>query len=1054
MKLSRIVSILAIAILFPTTHPARSIGNLSSTSTLLKSPDSNISADRPKRIAQDYTPPTPQQVQTIAQKITVRVTSINHGGSGVLVAHKGNTYLVLTNKHVTGRDTQFQIQTPDGQKHSAKLVPNTKIDPKYDISLLQFTSTQKYDLADLDTQSPLDLSQSDPRLIYSVGYPYDSTKMRISIGTVTQLSDVPLEDGTQIGYKINKNSPAIKQGMSGGPIVDGRGVLLGINTIGSQPILPNYTYFDGSKPTAKRTAAYRQANWGIPIYNLLTQLDANILYDYKNFPTVQRQVTPTGYMAKLNRETRQQTVRIETATAGNGSGVIVAKQGNTYYVLTAKHVLETPATKTQPKQRHPGVKIITYDQDSYQIEPSNIKLAKGLDLAIVKFTSSINYPVARLGKYSPTQNATVFVAGYPGRDKIDSPLWQWQLNPGQIEEKEQGKLEAQDNKSLLNGYDLIYTSISYGGMSGGPVFDTEGRVIGIHGKAEGDRGLILGKSLGISAQTFIGLRDKLQVPNLLGTSINQPRDLNPTDRDTVIAVRDNIAKPQNESNGRQWLQYGNQLYRIGKYTDAVVAFDNAIAKGDEYQLLGNYGKALALVGANKPRPSLAAIATAISLVRRLPPKQQPNYYYLWRLQSGLFIVLKDNDNALKSINTAIELEPEDLTLLNQKALILTLTKQDREAIAIYDLIISKQPEAYAYINRGLAKYQSGQIAAAIVDYNLAISINPNSDKAYNDRGLAKARSGQKQAAIIDYNLAIAINPKSNQAYSNRGLAKYQLGQYSAAIVDYTVAIAINPIDNYAYVNRCQAKTELGQHSAAIIDCNLAIEIDPSDSKAYNNRGRAKTELGQYSAAIADFNLAIKLDDRYDVAYYNRGLIKSKLGQYQAAISDYDLAIKFDPKFASAYIARGIANSQLGQYQLAIIDYDRVIKFDPTATDAYVSRCGVNSMLGRYQAAMIDCDRAIVLKPRNSEAYFFRGLVKSHLTQYLAAIIDFDQAIAIDLNYAPAYMGRGTLKAILGNKSGAILDLTKAADLFRQQKQMLQYDMVTKEILRMRGENKL
>jgi S1-C subfamily serine protease len=63
------------------------------------------------------------------------VTSANSGGSGVLIVQKGSTYLVLTNKHVIGCDRQFQIQTPDGKKHTAKLVPNAGINPKYDIAI-------------------------------------------------------------------------------------------------------------------------------------------------------------------------------------------------------------------------------------------------------------------------------------------------------------------------------------------------------------------------------------------------------------------------------------------------------------------------------------------------------------------------------------------------------------------------------------------------------------------------------------------------------------------------------------------------------------------------------------------------------------------------------------------------------------------------------------------------------------------------------------------------------------------------------------------------------
>ena len=863
---------------------------------------------------QDETNPTltPQEVQSAAQKITVRITSANGGGSGVLIASKGTTYLVLTNKHVVARNTQFQLQTPDGQKHKATLLPNTKIDPKYDISLLQFTSDRKYALADLDTGTPL----AENRSIYSVGYPYDSDKMRISIGTVTQLSDVPLEDGTQIGYKIAKNSPDIKQGMSGGPIVDGRGVLLGINTIGSYPILPNYTYFDGSRPTAKQATAYRSANWGVPVHNLLTQLDANILYGYQNFPKVQRQVTPTGYMAKLNRETRQQTVRIEDE-CGNGSGVIVAKQGNTYYALTAKHVVETPpeVTTCHPG-RHKDLKIITHNQERYQIQPSNVTVANGVDLAIVKFTSQTQYPIAKLGNYSPIAKATVFVGGYPARQKIDSPLWQWQLNPGDITDKEQGKFETQDKQSFSNGYDLIYGSISHGGMSGGAVFDTDGRVIGIHGRAEGEsEKLIIGKSLGLSIQTFLGLAARLQVPKSLKVSSNSPTTLNSQEQSTIIAVRDNIAIPQAQSNGEQWLAYGNQLYRIGKYTNAARAFDKAIAKGDQYQLLGNYGKALALWSIDNSQ-ALRAISTAISVV---PVSEKSRYYYLWKYQSLIFIVSEKYDDAMRSINIAIGLEPNDLILLNEKAQIFSKKMQYSQAISIYNSIITKKPESYAYSNRGIVKFNLGQKQAAIADFNQAISVNPNDASAHSNRGAVKYNLGQKQAAITDYDRAIAINRNFADAYYNRGIAKYDLGQKQAAIVDFDQAISINPNYADAYSSRGAAKYDLGQKQAAIADFDQAISINPNYADAYSNRGAAKYDLGQKQAAIADLDRAININPNFAQAYVNRGAVKFALGQKQSAIADYDQAIAINPNFAQAYGNRGIVKSELGQKQSAISD---------------------------------------------------------------------------------------------------------------------------------------
>ena len=266
-------------------------------------------------------------VNRIAKDITVRITSANNGGSGVLIAQKGNTYLVLTNAHVTRRTSQFEIQAPDGQKYTAKPIDGG-FDRKYDLALLEFTSIKQYQLANLANPGILKVND---RNIYSAGYPFDSKDLRISPGAITQLSDIPFDNGTQIGYEIAKGEKGVRQGMSGGPIFDTSGVFLGINTIGAAPILPNYTYNDGSKPLAKLAAKYREANWGVPVYNFLVQVKPDLLYGYKfnglEVGKIQRQATLTGYMAKLNDTARKQTVRIENS-GGNGSGVIIAKEGS------------------------------------------------------------------------------------------------------------------------------------------------------------------------------------------------------------------------------------------------------------------------------------------------------------------------------------------------------------------------------------------------------------------------------------------------------------------------------------------------------------------------------------------------------------------------------------------------------------------------------------------------------------------------------------------------------------------------------------------------------
>jgi tetratricopeptide (TPR) repeat protein/S1-C subfamily serine protease len=923
---------------------------------------------------------TPQEVQQTAKNITVRVTSENNGGSGVIIAQKGNNYLILTNAHVIRRATKIEIQAPDGQKYKATPLDGG-FDPKYDLALLQFTSRTKYTLPDLSgiSGSPIDPS----RIIYSAGFPFDSRDIRITKGQVSQLSDIPFDDGTQIGYVTDKGEKGIRQGMSGGAIFDARGVFLGINTVGLAPILPDYTYNDGSKPLPKLKAQYQQANWGIPIYNFLTRVKPDILYGYANLPKVERQVTPTGYLAKLNIKARRMTVRIENS-GGNGSGVIVARDGNTYYVLTAKHVLQNPETN----QKYTNHQIITYDQDRQNVTSSIV--TEGVDLAVVKFESNNKYPVAQLGEYSQNNSDIVFVGGFPGREKINSPLWQWQLNLGLVSERERGKLDTQNNQSFSKGYDLIYSSISYGGMSGGPVFDTAGNLIGIHGRSESSDL----NSLGISIQTFTGLLDKLRVNSrLLKIVKTNPVDLNQQERTNVIATIQNIPQPQSDDNGERWLDYGNQLYRTRQFDKAVVAFDRAIYKNQRLQ--GNYGKALSLWNTEKYLLAENAISRSIAAI---PPDRAAKYYYFWKYQSVIFRGLEKYDEAIKALDVAIALEQKDLTLINEKAAVLNQKKQYTAEIALYDKIINKQPQAYIYNNRGVAKFDLGNKQEAIVDYDRAITLNPKYSTAYMNRGNARSELGNKQEAIVDYDRAIAINPKFAKAYNNRGVAKSELGNKQEAIIDYNRAIAINSKFAEAYTNRGVAKSELGNKQKAIVDYDRAIALNPKYAMAYMNRGNAKSELGNKQEAIVDYDRAIALNSKYSDAYFNRGITKFRLGNKQEAIIDYDRVIVLNPKYFDAYFNRGLAKSELGNKQEAIIDYDRAIALNSKYSDAYIGRGNAKLALGNKQAA----------------------------------ISDYDRAIALNSKFAIAYNNRGNARSELGDKQGAIADTIKAAELFRQQ----------------------
>jgi tetratricopeptide (TPR) repeat protein/S1-C subfamily serine protease len=851
---------------------------------------------------------TLDKAQQEAAKITVKIKNGDDGGSGVLIGKKGNTYLVLTSTSIVNGNSKITLQAPDAQVYDAQKVQNIQVG-NFDVAVLEFTSNKNYQLAKFNNfEQRGSAVLNEGRDIFAAGFPYNAPGLQVLGGEVTQLPQEAFSNGTQVGY-VTKGD--LKQGMSGGPILDGFGNLVGINSILAYPITNSYIYADGSKAPPDKIEEYRRANWSVPVYNFLTRLNPDILYSYQQLPRLRRSVTPTGYMAKLDRQARLVTVRIENA-AGNGSGVIVARDGNTYYVLTAEHVVKSTR----------DLKVTTHDQRSYQISPGDINRSVGTDLAVIKFTSSQVYLAAELGNYSIVNKSLVFPGGWPAPKNINSQQWQWQLNPGAISSQSKGDFQTQDKYSFSNGYDLIYTSVTYGGMSGGPVFNSMGRVIGIHGRAEGKGENILGKSLGISIRTFIGLANQLGV-NRQNILIKDSIPVDPTGANlqSVELVQNNISISNNSSDATQWIEYGNQLYRLNKYDDAVKAFDRAIILQPN-SILAHYGRGLALFNAGYFITALDSFDRAIFLI---PASEQSKFYYLWKYRSFTLSGLERYPASLVAISQAISLEPNDIILLNEKAHLLSQSKRNAEAIEIYDQIISLEKKAWAYYNRGVTKFALGDNNGAIIDYDSAIRINPQYAEAYYNRGVAKFTLGDKKGAIIDYDSAILINPQLAEAYSNRGNAKSALGDEKGAIIDYDSAIRINPQFADAYYNRGSAKSALGNNKGAIIDYDSAIRINPQYANAYYNRGVAKSALGDKKGAIIDYDSAIRINPQLAKAYYNRGNAKYTLGDKKGAIIDYDSAIRIDPQLAEVYYNRGVTKFDISDRQGAIDDLNIAAK---------------------------------------------------------------------------------------------------------------------------------
>ena len=502
-----------------------------------------------------------------------------------------------------------------------------------------------------------------------------------------------------------------------------------------------------------------------------------------------------------------ESITVQLLGSNRGSGIIVAKENNYYSVLTNWHVVKDEKTSDE-------IWIVTPEGKEHLWENTSLKRIGNLDLAILKFSSNKKYQVANFGESTSIQRGNlIYVAGFP-IPSISFPTSELRFVRGQV--------IAKSSIAIPLGYNLLYSNPTLTGMSGGPILNNRGELVGIHGRAERNDQISnqLGKLVATGANQGIPIEKFIEFNK---NELEEDRFLLPkTVDDYLIKIADIFS--QNLDIGVKNKKSFNQIIKLA---------NNGLD---------------------------------------IEPNNEDLLIFLARANLGL---LKNKD-AIKYANKVIALNDRNLGGYYVRGRIKIELKEYESAINDFKIVISKDPLSLSfnpYKMIGIAYLYLNKHQNAILNFDKALKINPSDINSIANRGYSKSQIQDFLGALNDFDQVIKIDPLNAGSFANRGDLKLKLKYFDEAIIDYTSAIRLNPDYSYAYVSRGDAKNRIGDDIGAIKDYTRALTINKKELFGYINRGNLFINRGELKKGCKDFKYAFNLNQKLSSRFIENEKLK-------------------------------------------------------------------------------------------------------------------------------------------------------------------------------------
>lgn len=398
----------------------------------------------------------------------------------------------------------------------------------------------------------------------------------------------------------------------------------------------------------------------------------------------------------------------------------------------------------------------------------------------------------------------------------------------------------------------------------------------------------------------------------------------------------------------------------------------------------------------------------------------------WDLLANLYQHQKRYAEAAEASRSALRLHPNLPQALSSLAF--SLAKLGEAGAARHALQSSKaigySGDAEAWLVVAIAEEKQGRFAEAERAYRKALEISPNDANTWQHLGRFLTLMSRLPEAEEALRHAVKHKPDFAPNWVALGSVISQRGDLPAAREAFEKATAADPANAEGWFGLGVARSQLKDYSGAVAPLKEAVRLDPSKSGAWAYLGEIQFRSGQRDAALKSLQEAEKLDAKNEMALIGLAMYFGMSGAPDKAL-DYALrALALNPASAQHWNGKGYSLLKLQRYPEAIPALETATRLQPDMVAAWINLGEAYLRAKQLGKAISTLEQALKLSPRAVDARMFIAQAYAASGQPDKSREQLGLLLQQTPDFAPAWALMTMSSLALGNQAEALASFHK------------------------------